>query len=356
MELGERPPKQYNQGKIQALFERVVKIVRGSEERSKQFAADQSKEISQKYDQKLAQIEEQIGSETGENQGPPQQLPTPQNLTVFELGLWGFAHIDPFQRWKYIGKLVGYEFYGSPNSGFSPEGEPYTQTGVHYKKLVDTGETYLNTEHPSDDSLSHVLDWRLIKLGANQLTLENLTQGTSDVIEAGAYKLSNPKYQIKADSVTWDDGDEWRIKNYPQNKLFNIGSFAVFPKRLGNFYVVARSMGKGKSFSAFTEEETSTGLTSTGEITAPTFVQPWHLSNTPEEQCTIVGGEPVCNTHGSISWEDVGGGCRETDHFSLFGFEWCNVEIVYNEVDTDEFLLYKCVREATGEEDESEVS
>jgi len=154
----------------------------------------------------------------------------------------------------------------------------------------------------------------------------------------GAYALGweARKYQIKATGVTWVEGDKWVIKNYPSNKLFNIGALSTFNKRAGNFYVVARSIGKGNASSAFTAEETSEGPTSSEDLSTPVIVQPIHTDGTT---CPLnASGQPEYGEAGGavVDWTDIVAGTRETDHLNWFGIEWCNVEIVYNTIDEDD--------------------
>jgi len=155
------------------------------------------------------------------------------------------------------------------------------------------------------------------------------------------YNLFDLKHKVKATGVTWVEGDEWRIYEYPANKLPSIGAFATYRKRPGNFYVVSRTVGKGDSYSDFTDEVTTTGLSSSEDLSTPTFVDPLYkdeITDCPIDTSpvSIDYGKPIHPTLGAVPWTDIVGGCRETGHVKLFGFEWCNIELVYNTIDEDD--------------------
>lgn len=174
--------------------------------------------------------------------------------------------------------------------------------------------------------------------------LENVETGAYGPITF--YGLLRPRWTIKADGVTWSEGDRWRIKDYPKNRLFNIGALCIFYKRTGIFYVKVRSQGKGHSYSAFSTATASTGLTSTEEIAPPDFKYPVHAcylidgGTTATRTCKLEEADgyiPRCPVHGLVyDWEEIIAGTRQTEHQALFGFEWINVETVWEEVVADE--------------------
>ena len=368
----EKLPKDYSPGVIQKILERLKMSVTTSDQKRAQQLYDSSQEMKQQLADLEKKLTEKISTKDGERTPTHATLPVPQNLKALEFGTWGWAVVDPFMRWKYIGKITGYEFYGSQNTGFTPQAATYLQADYHWGEGPD--DVYLNTEHSTDASLSFILDTRLVQLtldiqkypdideeGTNyhkevvggipyyyNLVLENTTQGTSGPIAAFAYNLLNRRYQIKATGVTWNTDDRWVIKNYPQNRLFSVGAFSVYNKFAGNFYVVARSIGRGNAASKFTSEEVSTGLTSTGkDLSTLTLVYPIHSDG---ETCELINGRPVHPTLGIVPWTDIVAGTRETDHLNFFGLEWCNVEIVYNTIDEDDGtggIFYHIIR--TGE-------
>ena len=366
----EKLPKDYSPGVIQKILERLKMSVTTSDQKRAQQLYDSSQEMRQQLIDLEKKLTEKISTKDGERTPTHVSLPVPQNLKALEFGTWGWAVVDPFMRWKYIGKITGYEFYGSQNTGvgenpqFTPQAAPYLQVGYH--RGEGPNDIYLNTEHPTDASLSFILDTRLVQptLDVQQypdneengiyykLVLKNTTQGTSGPIAVLAYNLLNRKYQIKATGVTWNEDDRWVIKNYPQNRLFSVGAFSVYNKFAGNFYVVARSIGKGNAASKFTSEEVSTGLTSTSkDLSTPTLVYPVHSDG---EECDLGDGRPVHPTLGIVPWTDIVAGTRETDHLNFFGYEWCNVEIVYNTIDEDDGtgeIFYHIIRTGATVED-----
>lgn len=441
MALGDKPPQEYDSGKIQALLEKLDRKIKGLESTTKKDLQDLSKELTDSIEKVSSDLSDKIDAQTGEENSCPTIVPVPENLKVNEFGFWGFAHVDPFMKWKYIGKLVGYEFYGSPNEEFTPQADPYTQNGTH--RGNGPADLYLNTEHPTDDTLSFVLDNRLVKLiPKNMLILENTTTSTRGkttdvdsfklvdsnndfstivagmkaynpgkhalitddtdvetaiqdawaevqsvspgelVLDRDIFKKSGedyqvgvglikpfaygvkPKYLIKADGVTWNNGDTWRIYKYPQNKLFSIGAFSTFTKRLGNFYVKARSVGKGHSFSDFTETVLSEGISSTAELETVRIVFPIHalgdIDGPDGVECSMVDGIPVCDNHGPIvnpdtglvDWSQISSGTREIAHYDVFGFERSVIELVYETLDTDDPTVYKVL--VTNDDDDTE--
>lgn len=442
MAIGDKPPQEYDAGKIQALFEKLDRKIKGIEKTSKQELQDLSKELEASISEVEEALTNKIDSATGEESVYPSYIPIPQNLKNYEYGFWGFAHVDPFMKWKYVGMLVGYEFYGSPNAAndggvysFDAHEEPYTQIGTHWGNGPD--DIYLNTEHPTDPEQSFVLDNRLVRLLArNQLILENLNRSTkgkttdttafklidaandfstiepgmkaynpakhstlsgetytqeawAEVLTVSAGELTldrdiftrtgddyqvgvgliappaygiKPKYMIKADGVKWNNGDQWRIKDYPSNKLFTIGSFCTFTKRLGNFYVKARSVGKGHSFSEFTEVVLSEGISSTGELDQVRIVRPIHnvgVDGPDGVECDMVDGIPSCLNHGpivddlgNVDWSQITAGTREIAHYDVFGFERSVIELVYETLDIDDPVVYKVL--VTNDADDTE--
>lgn len=374
----EKLPKDYDQSIVQKVIEGIKNSIGLASRKSSQELADTTQEIKDSISNLARKIAGLAGEGEGEQGKAATYLPPPENLTVFEFGTWGFAHVDPFFRWKYRGKVVGYEFYGSMNDDgtddvFAVEEQDYVQVGIHYgyssilegQGTIASPNTYLYTKGLTDAE-SHVLDRRLVKaIASKRLTLENVTQGTNRII--GGTGLSpvlaygtEPKYKLRAgnlgDPLTWVDGDEWRIKSYPSNLLFSIGALAVFYKRPGNFYAKARSMGKGHSYSNFTSVATSTGVTSAEEIDAPTIVYPVHDCG---RTCTLDVADnykPRCPVHGISEWSEIISGTRETDHYSFFGFEACNVEFVWEEnPDTTLDLMYRTKHQPAGEDEEARL-
>jgi len=145
----EKLPQDYEPGAIQKIIERLKMSITGSELKRTKDLYDTSQELKQQIADLEKQLTEKI-STLGDERAPIQaNLPIPQNLKVWELGKWGWATVDPFMRWKYIGKIQGYEFYGSQNTGFTPQSDPYLQSGYHYGTGTELlPNTYLNTENP----------------------------------------------------------------------------------------------------------------------------------------------------------------------------------------------------------------
>lgn len=444
MTLGEKLPKDYDPGKIEAILEKFERKVVGLEKVNKDSLRDLSKEFKGLVAQVEEDLNERIDSGKGDGGTPMStRLPVPNNLKCFEAVAWGFAHVDPFQRVKWLGKIKGYDFYGSNNPFVNPktpgdtdydnvllatpQDAPFVMVGTHYGTGTEAAkDTYLNTQHPTDEDLSWVLDNRLVKvLPENRLIIENInrsTKGTvdqtvanelndsdgdfvnkgikagmyahkiggnddtywaevltvaagvltldSDIFEEGdsyevgtgritGYKLLNKKYEIQAQGVEWVQGDKWRIRQYPQTKLFSIGSFATFTKRSGNFYVKARSVGGKGMYGAFTEQVTSEGLSSDGNVPPVPIVYPIHFGSGDDpvngQECTMNGGFPECQNHGVLTWDQITAGTREIAHYDLFGFERSIFELVWEEIDVDEPVIYKCRRES-GDEIEEEAS
>jgi len=449
MTLGEKLPKNYDPGKIAAILEKFERKVAGLEKVNK----DSIRDLSQEFKGLVSQVEEdlnaRIDSQAGEGGNPmATKLPRPENLKCFEAVGWGFAHVDPFQRLKYLGKIKEYDFFGSNNSFTNPKSpgdpdydkviitepheQPYVQVGTHYGTGTEGDpDDYLKTKHPTDDELTFVLDNRLFnplwfgifkekrliieninrtvkgvcddtssnklldadadfvnknikagmyahKMGGNddsywsevlsvaagELSLDKDIFVEGDRYEVGAgrisgYKLLNPKYEITAEGVTWVEGDKWRIREYPQNKLFSIGAFATFTKRSGTFYVKARTVGGKGMYSELTEEVESDGLSSGSNLPPVSIIPPIHYGVGDDElagqECTLVDGLPYCPNHGNLTWEDIGAGSREIAHYDIFGFERSIVEIVWEEIEIDEPVIYK-VRREDADEIEEEAS
>jgi hypothetical protein len=453
----EKVPEKYDQKSIQKLVDQLQRDQARSEQRQITQTRDlavQAKRAFRKLNQKLT---EKTSPADTDQAFQSFTIPAPQNLKVYELITWGFATVSPWERFKYWGKIKGYEFFGSLNENFTPQENDYVEDGTfvdyftsptdpltkHIGAHKGTGtlaspDLYLNTEdtttpeasfifHPNlntgniilenttrsargnidtlqtDHLLDATNDFALITVGmpvqnvrldtwttvtnvaAGDLTLDDdiFTEvGESYLVGAGKIPVVlgyNPlarKYQVGTAGVKWVAGDRWRIHDYPANKLPSIGAYATFVKRPGNFYVRARTIGKGDTYSDFAPPmaeapEQSTGLSSSEDLSTPVFVQPVHTDGTT---CPIETndadpdyGKPIHPSLGAVEWSDIASGCRETDHLKFFGFEWCNVELVYNTIpeDDDETdVFYNVVR--TGalwgsptvdeDEDESELS
>jgi hypothetical protein len=444
MTLGEKLPKDYNPGKIADILEKFERKIAGVEKVNKDTLADFSKEFKDLVTQVEDDLNARIDSQTGEGGTPlATRLPVPQNLTCFEAVGWGFAHVDPFQRIKFLGKIKGYDFFGSNNPFTNPKSigdpdyenvmlaepheVPYVQVGTHRGTgTVASPDTYLNTKHPTDDELSWILDNRLYNplwigpLEEKRLIIENINRSTKgvcddtaanklldgdgdfvnknikagmyahkkggnddtywteiltvvdggeltlqdDIFEEGdeyevgvgritGYRLLNPKFEITAEGVTWVAGDQWRIREYPQNKLFSIGAFATFTKRSGTFYVKARSVGSKGTYSALTEQVESDGLSSGGNLPPVSIVYPIHFGDGDDpvngQTCTLVGGLPNCINHGNLEWSEITAGTREIAHYDIFGFERSVIELVWEEIEVDAPVIYQTQRETTDE-------
>jgi hypothetical protein len=364
----EKFPKDYNQSTVQKIVEGLRKSVGLAAKKAAQDLYDTSKEIKDSIN-KLAKKVANLEGEPGE-QSQPTYVPPPENLEVFEFGTWGFATVNPFLRWKYRGKVVGYEFYGTMNVetttlDFEPQENDYTQQGKHYKYSLlgqGNGETTPNTYLHTLDPLglnTHILDRRLAKpVASKRLKIENVTTGEwgyiggsqaipllNIVVNPTMYKISASRPTDENDPesaqipLTWTDGDEWRIKSYPNQSLFTIGALAIFYKRWGNIYVKARTIGKGHSYSNFTVSTASTGVSSSEVVEPPVIVMPKHQCNPGLiRPCTLEEAyefKPYCTGCGKIvPWTEIVSGTREIDHWALFGFEYSSVEFVFEELDS----------------------
>lgn len=372
----EKLPKDYSQSIVQRALESIRSAITASSKKAAQDLFDTSKEIRDSI-KKLADKVSDMAGEPGE-QTQATFVPPPEDLSVYEFGTWGFATVNPFLRWKYRGKIVGYEFYGTMNVTFTdgdptkPDFEPhesdYVQKGVHYPyngSLLGQGlgtvaspNTYLNTLDPAGTS-THILDRRLWKaIASKRLILENVTTGEwgyiggSKAVPLGILLTNPTMYRLsaswnKADPdhpetaqtyLEWREGDIWRIKEYPSQSLFTIGPLAIFYKRIGNIYVKARTIGKGHSYSNYTEAVSSTGVTSSENVPAPVIVMPVHECNPGvTRSCTLDQADnykPRCPVCGIVEWDAIISGTREVDHWAIFGFEWSSVEFVYEELDS----------------------
>lgn len=348
----EKVPREYEQGTIQKIVERIKQAVTKSDQKQTKALQDQSQLLSDQISQVEQRLTEKIDSQTGAGAGRPTTVPTPRGLEVFEFGLWGFAYVDPFYRFKFPQTVRGYEFFGSQNvddnDDFEVHADEYSQTGVHYGSGT---LSYLDTEDTVGDN-----SW-VFPRGLIGKTLQNLDTGEEGTITL--YGVAKPKFRLFTNnsSLVWQYGDRWRIKKYPRNRLFNIGSLCIFYKRVGNIWIKARAFGKGHSYSNFTVATQSTGLTSSEEIEAPNIVYPVHNCG---RTCTLEVADdywPRCPVHGKITdWEEIVAGTRQVDHFSFFGFEGCNVELVYDEVEDETVdVLYRAKHQLLNEADDTVV-
>jgi len=360
----EKLPGDYDQSRFQRILDRIFQTVSHGEKRVKDAVIDLGKEIDYKLSSLDKKLSKKIDDATSDIPSTPLLIPVPQNLAVYEFGLFGLAHVEPFLPWKYKGHVRGYEFYGSPNSGFAVHEDPYTHTGQHHEEMAGRlNDTYLYTADDSGLTPSFVLDHRL--LGK---TITNVTTSESGTIIAG--HIFYPKYTLRAiksggsppSYITWTPGNYYRISKYPSNRLFNIGSLSVFYKRLGNFYVVARTLGPGHAYSSFTAEQVSVGITSEATLDTPTIVYPVHncgLTCTIEPEGSASWGKPRCPNpaHGIVPWSEIREGTREISHFLFFGVEWCNIELVWNAITTDpKGVWYDTRRGVTKTEDEEFIN
>jgi len=252
----EKLPKDYSQGKIQKVIEYLENKVARTEKKATRAYQDLSEEFTEKLSAAERKLTDKI---TGKDEigKPPRTIPVPQDLTVKGRNLFVFCSVKPFTFWKYfVAGIRGYEFYGSYNQDFSVHVDDYTQTGTHYGS---NGSAYLYTKDSDDDSNTFYIDHKVVKIvAANRLTLENVTQGTSGTIGTTSYLSVN---KLKVSGITWNTGDVWRIKSYPSNRLYSIGPFAFHVKSFKtmslDFYVKARTVGTGHSFSEFVSGSTA---------------------------------------------------------------------------------------------------
>jgi len=433
----DKVPPEYDAKSLQKIIDAIQRKQGQEENKRKVESIDMALSVRKELQKINRKINEQNSPANNDQAFQPFTIPSPQGLKIFELITWGWTTIKPFLRFKYWGKVKGYEFFGSQNINFTPQEEPYAETGTFEDKFTDptptikdgvqlspyttyqgahkgTGtvaspDTYLNTEDTDTPAASFIF---APGLNTNTIVLQNVTRSvkgnidsvtasrlndsaqnflTDGIVKADMYAWNrgkdfwakitgvydgyltldtdifttigetyligagkipillgynplNRKYQIKATGVEWVAGDEWRIYEYPANKLPSIGAFATFLKRPGNFYVRARTVGKGDTYSDFSpslnEEPTqSTGLSSSEDLSTPVFVQPIHRDGytcpIETDDTSVNYGRPMY-AGSPVEWADITGGCRETDHWKLFGFEWCHVEIVYNTIPEDD--------------------
>ena len=417
----DKVPREYNPEAMQKIIDNIQREQRRAEGRRAADTIDVALRLKRDIQKVEDQLVESLSAGGEDAASQPFNLPTPRNLKCYELINWGWTTVVPYLSWKYWGKIRGYEFYGSQNQDFTPQAEPYTETGTHRGSgTLANPDTYLDTEDIDDPTNTFVLDPRLnntgkiilenttrsvrgkidgletdklkdstqsfplitsgmkvqntslnkwatvLSVAAGELTLDDdifTRLGEGYLVGAGLIPLSlfafglKKRYQVKATGVTWVAGDEWRIYDYPENRLLSIGSLATFLKRKGNFYVRARTIGRGKSFSDFyppltSSPITSSGLSSSEDLSTPSFVQPVYSDG---KTCPIDTnpssshyGKPIHPDTGlPVEWTSIVDGCRELDHVKFFGFEWCNVEIVYetiSEDDDDTNIFYRVRR------------
>lgn len=322
----EKLPKDYSPGVIQKILERLKMTVTTSDKKRAKELYDSSVELKQQVDKLEKKLTQKIDTLGGERTPVHASLPVPKDLVAHELGIFGLTSVDPFFKWKYIGKIQGYEFYGSPNSGFSPKVGTYSQSGVH--RGGDASD-FLYTADVATPENTFYFDNRIVGL-----VIKNITTGEEGTVDS--LDLWEPLVKIYAKKddtsyLTWDADDVFKIKSYPSNKLFSIDAFCLFLKPLIiPFYVKARTTGKGNSFSAFTGQVS----TQAPEIVLekPIILAPrckTHMLPPSEERCTMTDdGKPYCSYHGrALEWDEVFDGSMEVAHYSRFGVEWCEVEL-----------------------------
>lgn len=278
---GDKFPKEYNPKIIQGIIEGLQKKFGASDKAKDKAIRDLSLDLEGKLTATEKKLAKKIAGKD-EMGAPPRTIPVPKDLTVVDWSLFGWATVDAIQRWKYFGKIKGYEFYGSHNSGFTPQANPYSQSGYHYGgdlNIYASNSACLYTYE--SDTNRFIFDNQGALVG---LTLENVTQGTSGTIELGS--ILTGYYQLTVTGVTWNKGDRWRIKKYPANRLLSFDAIAFFLKYADCYYwVKARTEGIGKSFSAFTDA-TSSGVGAT--FTETIVVYPTVLSDVYYD----IGGNP----------------------------------------------------------------
>jgi len=251
-------PKDYKW--LQRIFESFVQKQSRDKRTHDKALIDMSKELSTKIDTEVAKVSK--GGDA-DRPGVPTHIPAPQDLKVLDLLVLGIATVNPFTRWKYAGKIKGYEFYGSHTTGFNPTANTTTLTGVH-SGVANSPFLYTKDKDGEDPDNTVILEGYL-----TGLTLENLTQDKSGTIWNWGWGKA---YKLYAGGVRWNKGDSFRIKKYPANKLFSIGAWCYFHKYpLLPFYVKARTVGGGHSYSAFTSEEASFDISTPA---APTWSSP----------------------------------------------------------------------------------
>jgi hypothetical protein len=445
----DKVPRNYDPDAFQKIIDGMQRAQRAAEKRGQRDAIDVARGTRKALKALYRKVTGQDGTDDAGFAEPPITLPAPQKLNIFELGLWGWATINPFVDWKYWNKIRGYQFFGSQNEWFAPQEDDYTETGTFIEQddppvthvgqhwgngTVGDEDEYLLTENTDDQSDTFILHPGLVgkvlenstrsqrgKIDAletnklkdsttdftstlitvgmpvqnvalntfttvltisnGELTLnddiftrigEQYLVGAGEIPLVGGYNLFDVKHRVKTAGLGWVRGDNWRIFEYPANKLPCVGALATFVKRAGNFYVRARTVGRDNNFSDFNpplneDPDQSSGITSSEDLETPVFVDPIHSDG---KDCPIElddgdpdYGKPIHPTLGAVPWTDIVGGCRETDHYKFFGFEWCHVELVYNTIpedDDDLDVFYKVIRTGalwgspTVDEDEEE--
>jgi hypothetical protein len=266
---GEKLPPKYEQGKVQRAFDLITQgFSKKADNQDKSVNALDAK-INARVDTEVKKLNQKI-EDKGKRLSLPDYLPLPQDLLVHDLVVFGFTTVNPVVRWKYFGRINGYEFYGSHNTfstSFTAESLPYTQTGIHYQQpfasAVDSPTLYTKDTETAENTF--YLEGNLVKLGPAlndpYLVLENVTKGTEGnitVFSGAGLNIADAPFILSVSDVTWDVGDIWRISKYPGNRLFSLDSLAFFLKYPGvTFNVIARTVGSGNSFSAFVSSDSS---------------------------------------------------------------------------------------------------
>lgn len=364
MSLFENLPYKYSKKAIQRIIE-LIEQRRAKDKKSQQKALrDMSKELSTKITDEGKRLERKI---EGDEPRIPVKIPAPQNLVVWELfGFFVLISVNPFSFWKYLGTIKGYEFFGSLNDGFDPKLDDYSQTGIHRGLVPD--DPWLYT-YSSDDDDNFKLDSRVVKLLESQrLLIQNITKGTEGTIRSLGTFYPNNIYKLNAkdsdnNNITWNPGDGWRIKNYPSNKLWSIGSLAFAIKPFfPTYYAIARTVGRGHSYSQFTSQVPSREPSELVVLPTPTIRLPKHVKcgagvDDADLECELdhkgdwLGkyydwdGKPWCPTHGPLNWEDANkrattyDGSMQIAHYDKFGVEWCDIEIWWDYEDKENIFF-----------------
>lgn len=345
--MKEKAPKDYSQRAIQRLLETITRGFQTSDRARAKDLQDMSKDLSsqiQSVEKKASKALQQSSPQGIRGQS---HLPIPENLTVYKLGGIGFAMVDAFKQKDYRHvDFRGYEFYGSCNSGFNPTSENYSQTGTH------------SGDGPADAFIK--TDTFVLEGALTGKTIQNTTDGTEGTI--GIRWPASPYYRRAVSGVTFDTGDGFRIKNYPDNKLFSLGSLAFFTKPpLIDFHVIARTFGKGHTYSSFTDEVSSSNVGHT--LNTPTIVLPKCVAcggnGTEEDPYTEMEldhedwiGKPWCPTHGALDWYDANNdstamlGTMEINHRKAFGVEKCDFVFIY-QYEGEKGVRFECALGST---------
>lgn len=297
----EKIPKDYSPGKLQQIIEYLEQKITGGEKRSSRDFQD----LSQEFKTQLASVEKKLTQKIeGKDElgKPPRTLPVPQDLVVRTVGLFVFCSVKPVAFWKHlVAGIRGYEFYGSYNQNFTAQDDDYTQTGTH---RGDNGSAYLYTKDTVTPANTFYIEHRVVKaIVKNQLTLENLTKGTSGTITADVYKLP---YKLQINGMSWDAGDAWRIRNYPCNKLYSIGPFAFFVKSFKTasleFYVKARTVGAGRAFSDFVSSDTTQAVET---MPAPANVRASQILRPLSQTQHVYWRQDIPYVDILVEWDDI---------------------------------------------------